>query len=444
MKQLFLTLAVVVVAVTACQKDAVYQNTHQEIPVETYSTSPYFVSKEVALNNLNVFMDAFEGCETRSGRRGVKNIREVSIDNGYTRSSLGEEAVGLYIVEFENGKGSAILGADKRLEPIYAVLDETVMTPSDFENAIKGVNMDDVSTFTASVIVNSVRDSKFEKDSLILIPPGGTTPGDDLKTEVYNDVEIKTVTSYIPPLLNTTWSQKGIYNDKFAVNDNCEDGRQPAGCATIALGQLLNYNRHPSPIDLNKNRFYWRDINQFTHNNTIVDSTLIEKMSFFIYHLSKELNVRYVGNITNAYFFNVTQVMRNLGYNNLSRGDITESRVYNMLYNLKPVFVAGETAGGAGHMWIIDGWKVVKTNYVRITYDNNVEISRELFDSYTTNFVHCNMGWGGRCNGYYTMNIYDTTQSRKTDELDPNCGDESDSCNAYNYDREFKCLTYDL
>ena len=42
------------------------------------------------------------------------------------------------------------------------------------------------------------------------------------------------------------------------------------------------------------------------------------------------------------------------------------------------------------------------------------------------------------------MNIYDTTQSRKTDELDPNCGDESDSCNAYNYDREFKCLTYDL
>ena len=42
----------------------------------------------------------------------------------------------LYIVNFEDEAGYAILGADDRLEPVYAVVDEGSLTTEDFRYAV--------------------------------------------------------------------------------------------------------------------------------------------------------------------------------------------------------------------------------------------------------------------------------------------------------------------
>ena len=42
----------------------------------------------------------------------------------------------LYIVNFENEAGYAILGADDRLEPVYAVVDEGSLTTEEFRYAV--------------------------------------------------------------------------------------------------------------------------------------------------------------------------------------------------------------------------------------------------------------------------------------------------------------------
>ena len=72
---------------------------------------------------------ADDGAATRSGGvRRVKSVTTVSpeaLNPGGTRSEATADVEELlYIVNFENEAGYAILGADDRLEPVYAVVDE--------------------------------------------------------------------------------------------------------------------------------------------------------------------------------------------------------------------------------------------------------------------------------------------------------------------------------
>ena len=46
-----------------------------------------------------------------------------------------------------------------------------------------------------------------------------------------------------------------------------------------------------------------------------------------------------------------------------------------------------------GHAWIIDGGR-------RTTHSSG---------NFTTTYVHCNMGWDGKCDGYYLNAVFDTT-----------------------------------
>jgi len=68
-----------------------------------------------------------------------------------------------------------------------------------------------------------------------------------------------------------------------------------------------------------------------------------------------------------------------------------------------------------GHYWIIDGYRRMTT--LAKQKSNNAVVS------YTTDYVHCNMGWGiDRDNGWYINGVFDTdnvplkTRSTKGDE----------------------------
>ena len=67
---------------------------------------------------------------------GVKNVTTVSpevLNPDGTRSEATADVEDLlYIVNFENEAGYAILGADDRLEPVYAVVDEGSLTTEEF------------------------------------------------------------------------------------------------------------------------------------------------------------------------------------------------------------------------------------------------------------------------------------------------------------------------
>ena len=445
MKRFCIFASVVVLAAISCQREVVEVVECGE-PTAAVESSPYAISKEEALGRLEDFMAAFDGEDTRSRSRVVKSISAVRGEDimAETRGSECEVENLLYIAEFEDGCGSAILGADSRLEPVYAVLDETVMTIDDFRAAENGEEADDVTVFAARMISDKARITI--QDSLILINPG-EGDGGGFRSDWQNDETHVTVTRYIAPLLNTKWEQKGDFNDKISdisTRTNEHDTDQPAGCATIALAQVLNCNCYPNPLSINGNCYDWADINCFTFDRTITDKRLRDTLASFIYDVAETLGARYNSDgSTSANIDDATQAMRSLGYIKVMQVPLTTSRVYPHINGSRPVMVFCETSGD-GHAWVIDGWKTVNTKCVRVTYNgDNEPIDEEVLSDAYTEYAHCNMGWKGKCDGYYTLNLFDTTDMKEGDEYEPEYGDVACSL-SYIYSYGFEVLVYNF
>ena len=416
-------------------------------------TSEYAISEEEALARLDSFMAQFEGA-TRSTSRRVRSISHVSYEDVHvgTRSSeeLDIENL-LYIVEFEDGQGSAIIGADERVEPVYAVLDETVLTIEDFNNAANGTNTNDIRTFTAGMIAETANldfGSGTTRAFTPILPPG-------FQTDSYVDIISYVDKNYIAPYLTTQWHQDSPFNDRFPVADEgyiySTNGKFVAGCTTIALAQVLNYHAYPSNIVLNGRSHSWDNIGQFTFNVYIADDYLLDCMSRFIYDLAIELDVECQSNGTTAGFGDVQRVMIQQGYRNISYGTPSQSTIRTMLVNSKPVLFSGFMVDDpttdeneySGHSWVMDGWKTIETITTRVTYNAwGVEKSREVVNRYETDYVHCNMGYDGDANGYYTFNIFNLSSIKPEGKYEPNYGDNQNTVNA-TYTTNFEMLIYD-
>ncbi len=121
----------------------------------------YAVSVDDALraldNELSILYDEDE-TRTSPRRRYVRNISSIGLGDivPATRSVDIPDDVEdlLYVVEFADGCGSAVLGADKRVESVLAVLDETVLTAEDFTALASEADADDLRSFVVSLIAN--------------------------------------------------------------------------------------------------------------------------------------------------------------------------------------------------------------------------------------------------------------------------------------------------
>ena len=102
--------------------------------------SPYAVPESEALQSLAVALQQIDGSdETRAG--GVRkplSIRTVKASDVFetTRSADIPDLENLfYVVSFGEGNGSAVLGADRRISSVFAILDETELTAADFSRS---------------------------------------------------------------------------------------------------------------------------------------------------------------------------------------------------------------------------------------------------------------------------------------------------------------------
>lgn len=99
---------------------------------------------------------------------------------------------------------------------------------------------------------------------------------------------------------------------------------------------------------------------------------------------------------------------RKMGYTCGSLSDYSFSKVAGSLNNMQPVYMCGKnTVNSKGHAWVVDGY--------RIQYDTHAYYAADdlrLLDRTRTpekNYVHCNWGWDGYCNGYYLYNALESS-----------------------------------
>ena len=163
---IFATLAAMFAV--GCQKDF---NEPTKVTVESEEVANhYVVPVDQALARLEAELADIYGEGTRAASRAVKSVQTLNVESIAPATRGGEDLDAtdlLYIVEFDDNQGSAILGADVRVDEVFAILDESVITEEDFENAAAGVENEELDTYFADTFPG--REKLMEMDGIVSV-----------------------------------------------------------------------------------------------------------------------------------------------------------------------------------------------------------------------------------------------------------------------------------
>ena len=108
--------------------------TQENLPLENNnieggSSNPNRITLQQALRISDSMLAQINGRKTRSGFRSVRDVKIISQEK--TRRAVNGVDTMFYIVNYANNQGFAVLSADKRLAPVYAISDKGSLNESD-------------------------------------------------------------------------------------------------------------------------------------------------------------------------------------------------------------------------------------------------------------------------------------------------------------------------
>ena len=375
MKKKIMYLVAVALVLTACSSEEPI--TPQNQVNDAMGANPYRVSLTDALKNADALLgELSEGEVTRSVERKVESVEYYSRPG--TRS-LGGDTL-LYLVNYADDAGFALLSADSRLRPIYAISDEGSMSFSD-TTYNKGLAL--FARGVEAEITSLPNLPYIPVDSLILKPGFPVNPKVD---------SIRSVKDRVRPMLSMyqrNWDQDAPFN-KYCFTD--ENLPAKVGCAAIAVAQIMAY--HKCPEQYGEYTFDWDEINAGN----------IDMLAMFLQILGNDSNLKMSygeAGTTQGSFASITRIVptfENMGYSclydYLNFSEATACAMLKGTYDSQcvasPLLVTGSHPQG-GHAWVIDG-------FIQYQYTKVVVPPITTFDDI---LYHCVWGWGGSSNGYY-------------------------------------------
>lgn len=312
---------------------------------------------------------------------GIKTI----VSNG-TRSDGGGKDTLMYVFNFENNEGFAIVAAPRCVEGLLAVTESghyDLDTPSEIEGFEKFVDMAEkfVNDKTRDPIIQLI-------DSVICIGH-----------------------NYVGPYVTVKWGQY-IPEGEF-----CSNG--VAGCANTALAQIMSYFQYPQSINLTypnadktTQQLNWTAMkaHQTGHhlNNCIVtDSATHGSISRLCRQLGELSLSQYNSSSTGTIPGYIPSVMAYLGYQTGLWAYYNELSVRNSLSNGKVILMSGQCDEGR-HEWIIDGYDTATYQIYTYAhpYGSFVWWLDTVSDPYSVYLYHINWGFYGSNNGYFNANVF--------------------------------------
>ncbi|MBR1715548.1 MAG: C10 family peptidase [Treponema sp.] len=230
----------------------------------------------------------------------------------------------------------------------------------------------------------------------------------------YNSGNIKNI-------LKTKWGQRNPYNT--IVNKKKNDGKDyPVGCGPVALAQLFANLEYPKQCSLSEElcagvHYDWKSMKS-NPNGYWVSASAKNMIAALMYEIGKGVNADYKTNGTSCSDSNVESYLSKIGFSFSGFSGYNLSSVQNSIDNGYPVMVAGyaskktkrkkifgitykkTTTYSDGHYWIIDG-------YARFSCTAKNKNSGQI-TAINENYVHCNLGWYGDCDGFYLSGLFDT------------------------------------
>lgn len=452
MKRHYAILLAVLVFVSCTHTHDYTETSRNQTSIAEDRISETEIPVEEAVAALNRFLDSVDPVTRGGRRRTIARIDRVSAADMFpatTRSDSEMFEVGdlLYVVNFSNDEGYAVLGADSRLDTILIVgdngsFDSEILHSSESggtstDSVIESLNNPELGTFDPDlgggrVIPDSLINSPFtpqitpelteedlycEEEDEYYIGSTSLTGvegliGDMLvdytmrqtiwvgEKEVYEGIHGAVNVIDVAPMLKTNWRQTYPFNNHVPYYST-SGGRCPIGCTTTAACQILVYRKD---IDL-ATKFgitnsSWVDFENFKDSRCSLPNVLEQDLAKFSLCVADGIGVKYsfLGKDgTFALPVQVQRYLKRLGYDVdriIGFDTKTQHTIASSLNNNCPVFIGAlnkKACKKGGHAWVIDGCKyhIESHNY----------------------FNHCNFGWGGKSNGWYYYKLFNSNDS---------------------------------
>lgn len=307
---------------------------------------------EEALERATPYLDAFGEKETRGESRTIKNSTMLHLlSDEETRSD--DLPTDVYVVNFEDESGFAILGADTRMEPIYGYSDE-----GSIEITPDGTGVDN---FYINDILPGIIRAENNQSNIDQSSPTGTNGSGDIGigggTILPPPLIVKNVvvSPMVPNPISKNWVtdlQYG-YDGKNYYIDN----------AAVVVSQIMSIFSYPKSY--NSLNIDWRPLRK----GNLTDQS---KVFHIAQHLTRPI-VTY--DQSNRYLLKaiITESLLNLGYHTPAEQFFSTTEVCNILKSGEPVIVIGTHDISLGvqsntqkrilpndniytYIWLIDGY----------------------------------------------------------------------------------------
>lgn len=374
-------------------------------------------SEDEAMAYAAQFLNIFPHKESRS----LPDIKIHALTNKTSRSSASTDTL-LYIAQYGENQGYAIITGSRELSPVLAYVEEGNFF--DLENANNGGFQMYVQA-ASDYVESSMRRSSMIDRPII-------KPAFNDWTIHYNDT--------IAPKLTVAWSQE--YPEGYFCPNRL------SGCAQTALAQILSYYELPTEINLTypghtvdkvtldwseikkhskSDSVDWSETNQYgivSHNGSCSAS---EQAHMTIAYLCRELghrnnavytykseNERSTGASIESVSKTASALRDQVGHKFKVAAIANYTTASFLLDRIKDgvVYMRGSTTpNSGGHAWVADGGLKVGTVRTHVDYGMGLDGSNVV--TVTENLemlVHFNWGWGGRSNGYFNPDVFDSRE----------------------------------
>lgn len=355
-----------------------------DMPSAVETQNQYSIPVSEALNIADAFMSNIEG-ETRA----IRMVSKIEVKTSSKTRSLSNGAdTLLYLINYSDNAGFALVSADRRLPAIYAISDEGHFEFADtLQNPGLNIFMQSVDERIERTI------SQQSNAPIVVIPP----------TKDYYD-QFRGVYDVIKPQLTQEMS---ILNQYSPFNKYCfyKGVQKETGCVPVAFAALMSFYKWPQQCE--GYNLPWNDMCEDSSHDAI--ARLISLLWGYDYLRIGFDNVPVsefeAGTTPDRYIPTLTKLGFNVrdGFLPFDAEEIYQFMMRGGERYGTPVLARGNTKVGnsyPGHAWVIDG--AMKQHGIEIL-GPGMDGKPQYYPNYPMYLLHCVWGWGGINNGFFNF-----------------------------------------
>ena len=315
---------------------------------------------------------------TRGGTRMLPTFEYV-VEETFTRGGSCADTLA-YILNYPNNEGFVIISTDRRVYPVLGFADEGHFS---FDN-------------------DNARDNFIEKI--------GTYMYNAISDTLYDVTEHDFDGCYVVnPMVQVSLEQGAPWN-KYVIE---EHPACPVGCVAVATALVMSHSK--VQLSYHNSVFYLKSMitainegqNPPVANTpkriiggylpTYTYEQAVDSMARLLYWIGKDVNMNYTQNGSGAFSSDAYYLCKSLsysipsGYATFDIKTITQYLKDNHIIYLR----GSDIDDKGGHAWVSDAC------YFCVDLNDQTKI----LDTY----IHCDWGWGGSCNGYYSGSVFEVS-----------------------------------